>query len=117
MSKYDWKTLSKSWVRLPVAVLQILTPTQAVLTAYLIDRCQESEATYSPLMPDYHYTTRQRLSKATGIKLRTLDRTLADLHALELIDYSNDGRGLSIFLTGASHLLPPRKGGHYNAKT
>jgi hypothetical protein len=117
MSKYDWKTLSKSWVRLPVAVLQILTPTQAVLIAYLIDRCQDSETTYSPLMPDYHYTTRQRLSKATGIKLRTLDRTLADLRALELIDYSNDGRGLSIFLTGASHLLPPRKGGHYNAKT
>lgn len=102
----EWGTLSKSWVRLPLALLQLpdLSETDVILTAYLIDQLQD--------VPDKTgLFSLPKLSQKINTPLRSLKRSLTKLESLNLIEKAQTGRKLMIALTGADKILNPKKRG------
>ena len=100
----EWSSLSKSWVRLPLALLhhKDLTLADVVLVSVLIDL-------YGSKEPPTGAVSRPKLCTLTGLSTAGVRNSLEKLRKLSLIETETDGRKLLITLTGAAELLPPKR--------
>lgn len=100
----EWSSLSKSWVRLPLSLLQHkdLTLADVVLVSVLIDL-------YGSKDPPTGAVSRPKLCTLTGLSQRKVCDSLNKLRELNLIETETDGRKLLVTLTGAAEILPPKR--------